>query len=67
MPTSTLPNYSLLRLRAYKCRKLANAAHRNQTRKELLQLANEFDALAYRINEMNVRSAAVARTFRKER
>jgi hypothetical protein len=67
MQTNTLPNHSLLRLRAYKCRKLANASNRKHTREELLQLANEFDELAYRINEMQVRSAAVARTFRKER
>jgi hypothetical protein len=62
-----LPNYNLMRLRAFKLRKLANAANRKKTREELLQLANEFDELAYKINEMQVRSQAVARVFRKER
>jgi hypothetical protein len=67
MHAHSLPDCEKLRKRASKCRTLANAAHRRHTRDQLLQLANEFDELAHRINEMQVRSAAVARTFRKER
>jgi hypothetical protein len=67
MQRPPLPDYSLMRLRALKLRKLANAANRKKTREELLQLANEFDQLAYKINDMQKRSQAVARVFRKER